>query len=101
MEIKEIISYYYDQDTKRIDVSFRLTIDSDDEVRSDIVKVEEAKEFGYDIITEEIDIFDFSDDEDYEDDDDDFVTVDEDILLSYLNEYYIVYPNKLPKSDVF
>jgi hypothetical protein len=101
MEIKEIISYYFDQDTKRIDVSFRLTIDSDDEVRSDIVKVEEAKEFGYDIITEEIDIFDFSDDEDYEDDDDDFVTVDEDILLSYLNEYYIVYPNKLPKSDVF
>lgn len=101
MEIKEIISYYFDQDTKRIDVSFRLTIDSDDEVRTDIVKVEEAKEFGYDIITEEIDIFDFSDDEDYEDDDDDFVTVDEDILLSYLNEYYIVYPNKLPKSDVF
>lgn len=101
MEIKEIISYYFDQDAKRIDVSFRLTIDSDDEVRTDIVKVEEAKEFGYDIITEEIDIFDFSDDEDYEDDDDDFVTVDEDILLSYLNEYYIVYPNKLPKSDVF
>jgi hypothetical protein len=23
------------------------------------------------------------------------------MLLAYLNEYYIVYPNKLPKSDLF
>ncbi len=58
MEIKEILSYYFDQDTKRIDVSFRLTIDSDDEIRQDILKIEEAKEFGYDIITEENEYFD-------------------------------------------
>ena len=31
MEVKEILSYYFDQDTKRLDVSFRLTIDSEDE----------------------------------------------------------------------
>jgi hypothetical protein len=99
MEIKEILSYYFDQDTKRIDVSFRLTIDSDDEIRQDILKIEEAKEFGYDIITEENEYFDL--DEDDDEDFDDFVTIDEDILLTYLNEYYIVYPDKLPKSELF
>ena len=41
MEIKEILSYYFDQDTKRMDVSFRLTIDSEDEIRNDILKLEE------------------------------------------------------------
>jgi hypothetical protein len=99
MEVKEILSYYFDQDTKRLDVSFRLTIDSEDEIRTDIIKLEEAKEFGYDIVTEEKNFFDFDDDED--DDFDDFVTIDEDILFSFLNEYYIVYPDKLPKSELF
>jgi hypothetical protein len=99
MEIKEILSYYFDQDTKRMDVSFRLTIDSEDEIRNDILKLEEAKEFGYDIVTEEDNFFDF-DEEENDEDFDDFVTVDEDILLSYLNEYYIVYPDKLPKSEL-
>jgi hypothetical protein len=99
MEIKEILSYYFDQDTKRMDVSFRLTIDSEDEIRNDILKLEEAKEFGYDIVTEEDNFFDF-DDEENDEDFDDFVTVDEDILLAYLNEYYIVYPDKLPKSEL-
>jgi len=98
MEIKEILSYYFDQDTKRIDVSFRLTIDSDDEIRQDILKLEEAKEFGYNIITEEDEYFeiDEEDDEDF----DDFVTIDEDILLTYLNEYYIVNSDKLPKPEL-
>jgi len=99
MELKEILSYYFDQDTKRIDVSFRLTIDSDDEFRQDIVKIEEAKEFGYNIITEDGQYFELDEDED--EDYDDFVTIDEDILLSYLNEYYIIYPDKLPKSELF
>jgi hypothetical protein len=99
MEIKEILSYYFDQDTKRMDVSFRLTIDSEDEIRNDILKLEEAKEFGYDIVTEEDNFFDF-DEEENDEDFDDFVTVDEDILLAYLNEYYIVYPDKLPKSEL-
>ena len=63
MEIKEISSYYFDQDTKRLDVSFRLTIDSEDEIRHDILKLEEAKEFGYDIITEESNFFDLDEDD--------------------------------------
>ena len=99
MEIKEILSYYFDEDTKIIDVTFRLTSDSDDEVRNDMIKVDESKDFGYDIIKEEIEFHVFDDDED--DDFDDFVSIDEDALLSYLNEYYIVYPNKLPKSEFF
>ena len=45
--------------------------------------------------------FDLDEDEDFYEDFDDFATVDEEMLLAYLNEYYIVYPNKLPKSDLF
>mgnify|MGYP000385887702 FL=1 len=50
MEIKEISSYYFDQDTKRLDVSFRLTIDSEDEIRHDVLKLEEAKSNPVDLI---------------------------------------------------
>jgi hypothetical protein len=39
-------------------------------------------------------------DDDEEDEFDDFETIDEDILLNFLNEYYVVYPDKLPKSEL-
>ena len=43
------------------------------------------------------------DDDDYEDYEDEdwgyFDSVDEEILISFLNEYYIVNPDKLPKSE--
>ena len=100
MEISEIVSYYVYEDTKRLEVVFRLTIDSEDDVRTDIVDLEEAKEFGYTLIEDSYDFFEDSEDED-EFDDDDFTSIDEDSLYSFLNEYYIVYPNKLPKLESF
>jgi len=99
MEIRELVSYYLYEDTKRIEVEFRLTLDSEDEVRNDIINLEEAEDFGYNLIENNNDFFQF-DDEDGEEEFDDFVDVDEDSLISFLNEYYIVNPDKLPKTEM-
>lgn len=101
MEVGEIISYYIYEDTKRIEVSFRLTIDSEDDIRTDIIDLSESKDFGYNLIEESFDFFDNSEEDDDDEFDDEFLSIDEDILYSFLNEYYVVYPNKLPKVESF
>ena len=98
MEIRELVSYYLYEDTKRIEVTFRLTLDSEDEVRNDIINLEEAEEFGYKLINDNNDFFQFDDEE--EEDFDDFIDMDEDLLINFLNEYYIVNPTKLPKTEI-
>jgi hypothetical protein len=98
MEIQELISYYLYEETKRIEVSFRLTLDSEDEIRNDVINLDEAKDFGYELLQDTFDFFD--PDDDFEEDIEDFQTIDEDILLSFLNEYYVVNPEKLPKVEI-
>jgi hypothetical protein len=98
MEIQEIVNYYLYEDTKRLEVSFRLTSDTEDEIRNDIINLDEAEEFGYELVKDSLSFFDLADDE--EDDFEDFETIDEDVLQNFLNEYYIVYPDKLPKSEL-
>lgn len=98
MEIQEIVNYYLYEDTKRLEVSFRLTSDTEDEIRNDIINLDEAEEFGYELVKDSLSFFDLADDD--EDDFEDFETIDEDILQNFLNEYYIVYPDKLPKSEL-
>jgi len=98
MEIVDLVSYYIYEDTKRVEVSFRLATDSEDEMRSDVINLDESKEYGYEIIEDSLDFFDLSDEEDFEDQGD-FQSVDEDILIQFLNEYYIVNPDKLPKPE--
>ena len=98
MEIRELVSYYLYEDTKRVEVTFRLTLDSEDEVRNDIINLEEAEEFGYKLINDNNDFFQFDDEE--EEDFDDFIDMDEDLLINFLNEYYIVNPTKLPKTEI-
>ncbi|NBV28981.1 hypothetical protein EBS02_08220 [bacterium] len=99
MEIVEIISYYYHKEQRLLEVSFRLNIDSDDEIRNDTIDLEDAKNIGFELLKEEIDLF-FEEDDSFEDSDD-FVLIDEGLLFSYLNEYYVINPNKLPKSEFF
>ena len=98
MEIQEIVNYYLYEDTKRLEVSFRLTSDTEDEIRNDIINLDEAEEFGYELVKDSLSFFDLADDD--ENDFEDFETIDEDVLQNFLNEYYIVYPDKLPKSEL-
>lgn len=100
MEVSEIITYYIHEQNRNLEVSFRLINDDEDEVRNDIISLDDAEEFGYNLIQEAFDLFDDEDDNDGFFDDD-FDSIDEDILLSYLNEYYIVNPDRLPKPELF
>ena len=100
MEINEIVSYYIHEDSRRLEVSFRLVNDNDDEVRNDIINIDEAEDFGYNLIQEGFDLFNDEDEEEF-DDFDDFESIDEETLITYLNEYYIVNPTKLPKPELF
>jgi hypothetical protein len=101
MEINEIVSYYIHEDSRRLEVSFRLMNDNDEEVRNDIINISDAEDFGYNLIQEGFDLFDDEDNEDEFDDFDDFDSIDEETLIAYLNEYYIVNPTKLPKPELF
>ena len=98
MEIQELIFHYLHENTTIIEVQFRLSIDSDDEIRTDMVDLNESSDFGYELITED---FDSQDD----DEEDDFYwlnspSVDEDNLILFLNEYYVINPEKLPKPEL-
>ena len=100
MEIAEIISYRVDLKSNILDVSFRLMEDDDETVREDRIDFSDAEEYGYDLLTEDIDVFEgfFTDEDDYEEENyDDDAVLDEDELLSFLNEYYTINPKNLPK----
>lgn len=101
MEIQELIFYYLHEDTRTLEVNFRLTTDSDDEFRSDIIDLTETENFGYKIISDDLDILNEYYEDEFEDDDWGVSEViDEQTLISFLNEYYIVNPKKLPKSEI-
>ena len=98
MEIVEIISYYVNHSTDTIEVKFRLNEDSSDEIRVDEIELSESDDFGYVLIMEDLDFYDEDDDDDIDNLDD---GVDEDELLSFLNEYYMIYPERLPSRDLY
>ena len=99
MEIKEIVSYYFNNETNLVDVSFRTIEDEEDVVRIDTIDYSVIESYGFDLITESFDFFD----DDLEDDlfEETKIELDEDILISFLNEYYIVNPKSLPNSELF
>lgn len=101
MEILEIISCNVDLKSNILDVTFRTIEDSDDVQRVDRIDYSNVEEYGYDILSQDFDIFgDFEDDEELENDyysDNDF-EIDEEELITFLNEYYMVNPSNLPKA---
>ena len=73
MEVKELISFYVDESSNILEVTFRTIDDSED----------------------------FDDDFEYDayNDLDNGIEFEE--VISFLNEYYLVYPNRLPKPELF
>ncbi len=97
MEIQELIFFILHENTGTIEVQFRLNVDSEDKIRIDFINLNEAIDFGYELIMEDYDL--------QEDDEDEFYwldspSIDEENLLSFLNEYYIVNSDKLPKPEL-
>ena len=98
MEIKEIISYFLNTDSNILEVTFRTIDDNEDVLRNDQIDYTLAEEYGYELETESFDFF--------EDDDEDELTtdeteLDEDILISFLNEYYTINSKSIPKSEFY
>jgi hypothetical protein len=99
MEIKEIVSYYFNNETNLVDVSFRTIEDEEDVVRIDTIDYSVIESYGFDLIAESFDFFD----DDLEDDlfEETKIELDEDILISFLNEYYIVNPSSIPNPEFY
>ena len=96
MEVVEILSHFVDKNKNLISVEFRTTEDDEDVVREDMIEYSFFEEFGYDEKSV-FDLFEELDDtDDWEDDDYEYIA-NEDSIISFLNEYYVVYPKKLPK----
>lgn len=95
MEILEIVSY--NQSEKVTEVVFRLVNDEEDMIRTDVIENMFFEEFGFDYLSP---ITSFLFEDEGEDPDDNFLDyIDEDDLISFLNEYYVVYPDKLPDPE--
>ena len=82
-----------------------MTEDSEDEIRNSQISLDEIKKYGYSFLENNSDILkDMFGEDEYEDfDDDDFFedSIDENEIVSFLNEYYIINPNNLPESELF
>lgn len=98
MEIKEIVSYFLNEETDILDVSFRTIEDPDDVIRVDKIDFMIIEEYGFELISENYEFFDEDEDEDFEPEK---IELDEDELIIFLNEYYLVNPEELPKPELF
>ena len=100
MEIKEIVSYFLNADSNILEVSFRTIEDDDEVMRTDSIDYSIVDDYGFDLLTESFDFFD----DDFEDDEtlpNDKVELDEDELITFLNEYYTINPEALPRSEFY
>jgi len=102
MEIKELESFYINETSQTLDVTFRILSDNDDEIRTDQIELSETKTFGYDFSKDETDDFwEEEDDEDYFDTYGEEFDMDEEEIISFLNEYYLIYPKRLPEAQLY
>ena len=98
MEIREIISYFLDKQKNILEINFRTIEDDEDVQRVDTIDYTIVSEYGYELETESFNFFGMED----EVEEDVLETeLDEDELVNFLNEYYTINPQSLPKSDYF
>lgn len=102
MEIKELESFYINETSQTLEVTFRIHSDNEDEIRTDQIDLEESKTFGYILTQNKSDNF-YEEEEEEEDYFDEFFDEDfeEDEIISFLNEYYLIYPKRLPNTQLF
>ena len=102
MEIKELESFYINETSQTLDVTFRILSDNDDEIRTDQIDLSETKTFGYNFSKDDTDdLWDEDEDEDYFDTYGEEFDMDEEEMISFLNEYYLIYPNRLPNTQLY
>ena len=99
MEIKEIVSYFLNTESNILEVSFRTINDSEDVLRTDNIDYLISEEYGYILESEDFGFYndEFEDEEDYYEDPK--IELVEEVLISFLNEYYAVNPKLLTKTE--
>lgn len=100
MEIKEILSYFLNSDSNILEVSFRTIEDEDDVLRTDNINYSIVSEYGFELETETFDFFGEEFDEELGDDEEK-IELDEDELVSFLNEYYTINQDSIPKAELY
>ena len=101
MEVREIVETIVKDSI--MEVIFRFDTDNDDVIRISEFDTKEIADYGYMVLTEDFDVFDFSDDDDWDDDsedENDDLFVDEDELISFMNEYFMI-TDKIPPAELF
>ena len=99
MEVREIISSFINKESNILKVEFRFI--GDEGVRQDFIEFEYVQEFGYDN-SNIMDVFEslgMDDEWDDWDSDDSEGFMDDETMISFLNEYYIVFPEKIPDEE--
>lgn len=100
MEVIEIDSHFINRDSNMLSVEFRTTADLPNQVRVDVIEYEYVVDFGYgspfenDYFEEE-----YEDDVEWDFEDEDEEYMDEETLIAFLNEYYVVFPENLPSAE--
>lgn len=105
VQISELVSYYINDISNTLDVSFRIFDDEEEHIRIDEISLSEVETFGYKLKDKiDVDLFD-----DYDDDEEEengvFQRYEEEMSYSeiktFLNQYYLIYPDYLPNSELF
>ena len=102
MEVREIVETIVREPI--LEVRFRLDVDSDDVIRVSEFIISEIRDYGYEVITENLDILDFladDEEEDYQDfEEDEETVVDEDELIAFMNEFFMI-SGDIPEPEFF
>lgn len=105
MEVKEIVQTIIREPV--LEVHFRMDVDGDDVIRIKEFIIGEINDYGYEVFTENLNIFDSIvwSDEDYEDDgfadiDEEPMEVDEEELIIFMNEFFVI-SNDIPEPEFF
>lgn len=98
MEVKELVDVFVHENL--IEVHFRMTNDDEDVIRVDEFELGVFDDYGYLVLNEEQTLFEYDDENDSFDLDFLDAEVNEQELISFMNEYYIVTGN-IPKPEFF
>ena len=90
MEVREIVETVIKEPL--LEVRFRMSTDTDEVIRIAEFDLQEIEDYGYNVITEDFDLFDF--------DDDDSLEIDEDELISFMNEFFLI-NDHVPPAEMF
>lgn len=97
MEIRELITYEINMLSGIINLTFRTTEDSDNMIREDNISIYDIESMGFGNFSAIYDIFD---DDDIYDIEEQEINIESEELLDIINEYYTLYPDRLPNSEI-